>query len=268
MTGALEGRRALIVGAGSGIGRAVALAFAGDGARVAALDIDPPKCAALEAAIRDRGTTPIVVTGDATSWADTQRVVDGAVESFGGIDVLVNCVGLFDFYLGLGDLNQEQIDDGFDEAFRVNVKSQLVSVKASLPHLRAAKGSIILTVSTSGFMPGRGGVLYVGSKFAVRGIVESLAYELAPDVRVNGVAPGGTLGTDLRGLATLGQAATRLDDSLERASQLRARTPLRTALTAEDHAASYAFLASDAAKGMTGRFLHPDGGVNLPPRGV
>ena len=84
--------------------------------------------------------------------------------------------------------------------FAVNVKSHLHAVKAALPALRASgSGSVILTESTSAYYPGRGGVLYVSSKFAVRGLVTALAYELAPDIRVNGVAPGGTLNTDLRG---------------------------------------------------------------------
>ena len=101
----------------------------------------------------------------------------------------------------------------------------------------------------------------MASKFAVRGVVMSLAHELAPDVRVNGVAPGGTLGTDLAGLRALGSAGNRLDDLPGRAADLEARTPLHVALTGADHAASYVFLASDDAKGMTGRFLHPDGGM-------
>ena len=90
--------------------------------------------------------------------------------------------------------------------FAVNVKSQLVCVRAALPELRRAGGSVVLTVSTSGFYPGRGGVLYVASKFAVRGCVIALAHELAPQVRVNGVAPGGTLGTELTRPRSLGLA--------------------------------------------------------------
>ncbi len=115
-------------------------------------------------------------------------------------------MGIFDFYRGLADLADDQLDAAFDEIFAVNVKSQLVCVRAALPELRRAGGSVVLTVSTSGFYPGRGGVLYVASKFAVRGCVIALAHELAPDVRVNGVAPGGTLGTELTGPRSLGLA--------------------------------------------------------------
>jgi NAD(P)-dependent dehydrogenase (short-subunit alcohol dehydrogenase family) len=100
----------------------------------------------------------------------------------------------------------------------------------------------------------------VASKFALRGVVTQLAHEEAPRVRVNGVAPGGTLDTDLRGAASLG-AAERLDDRPGRRAQLEARTPLHLALTPADHAAAYLYLASDGARGVTGEVLRSDGGL-------
>jgi NAD(P)-dependent dehydrogenase (short-subunit alcohol dehydrogenase family) len=154
--------------------------------------------------------------------------------------------------------------------FRTNVLSHLQSVKAAVPALRAATGSsIILTESASSFYPGRGGVLYVSSKFAVRGLVAALAHELAPEIRVNGVAPGGTLNTDLRGLASLGLDSVRLDDTPNRARDVAARTPLNVALDGQDHAWSYVFLASDQSRGITGETIHPDGGlgVGIPKTG-
>ena len=121
----------------------------------------------------------------------------------------------------------------------------------------------MLTVSTSGFYPGRGGVLYVASKFAVRGCVVALAHELAPAVRVNGVAPGGTLGTELTGPASLGLTGRSLDATPGREDDLKGRTPLRVALNGADHAGSYVFLASDRARGITGTILHSDGGIGI-----
>jgi len=257
--GWLDGKRALVAGAGSGIGRAVAGAFAAEGAGVAALEVDPAKCARLAAEL----TGCVVHRGDATSLADARAAVGAARASLGGLDVLVSCVGIFDFYQGLADLSEGDLDGAFDEMFRVNVKSQLVLVSAALDELRRSSGSVVLTVSTSGFYPGRGGILYVSSKFAVRGCVIALAHELAPQVRVNGVAPGGTLGTDLAGPVSLGQAQRRLDEGPEREADLRSRTPLRVALTAEDHAGSYVFLASDRARGITGTVVHSDGGIGI-----
>jgi NAD(P)-dependent dehydrogenase (short-subunit alcohol dehydrogenase family) len=256
--GWLDGSRALVVGGGSGIGRAVLGAFAAEGAGVAALERDPAKCGALAADLPGCVTTQ----GDATSTPDTEAAVAAACRVYGGLDVLVNCVGIFDFYRGLADLGDE-LDEAFDEMFRANVKSQLVSVRAALAELRRARGSVVLTVSTSGFYPGRGGVLYVASKFAVRGCVVALAHELAPDVRVNGVAPGGTMGTDLAGPASMGLAGRRLGAAPGRAEELKARTPLGVALTGDDHAGAYVYLASDRARGVTGTVLHSDGGIGI-----
>jgi phthalate 3,4-cis-dihydrodiol dehydrogenase len=255
----LGGKRALIVGAGSGIGRAVHDAFVAEGAAVGVLERDAEKAAALQ------GENPAtaVVVGDARSAADNDAAVAATVECHGGLDVLVSCVGIFDFYRGVRDLGREELLAAFDELFHVNVASILVGVQAALDELTANHGSIVLTSSTSGFHPGRGGVLYVASKFAVRGLVVALAHELAPEIRVNAVAPGGTLGTDLRGPAALGLAGSTLGDRPGREEELRARTPLAVALTPADHAASYVFLASDAARGITGTFLHPDGGIGI-----
>ena len=253
----LTGNRALVIGAGSGIGRAVCAAFLAEGAEVTAMELDAAKCEHLASEL----PAVEVVQGDATVLGDDRRAVDTAVARSGGLDTLVNCVGVFDFYRGLADLADDELQPAFEELYRVNVASQLFAVKAALPALRESRGSIVLTVSTSGFYPGRGGVLYVSSKFAVRGLVVALAHELAPVVRVNGVAPGGTLGTDLRGPAALHLDEQRLDDRPGRADELRARTPLQVALTPEDHAGSYVFLASARSRGITGTFLHPDGGM-------
>lgn len=255
----LKGKSALVIGAGSGIGRAVARAFDREGARVAVMDINRDKCVALRTELPDCVVSP----GDATSMEQTVAAVNLATETFGALDVLVNCVGLFDFYTGLRQIDDERLDAAFDEAFAVNVKSHLISVKAALPALSHARGAVILTGSTSGFYPGRGGIMYVASKFAVRGVVTALAHELAPEIRVNAVAPGGTLDTDLRGLRALEMNERVLGAAPDRAAELRNRTPLEVALTPEDHAGSYVFLASDMARGMTGTCLHPDGGIGI-----
>lgn len=254
----LDGRRALVVGGGSGIGRAVVDVFREEGARVAVLERDEAKCAGL----RELPDVP-VTCGDATAREANEAAVAAAVDAFGGLDVLVGCVGIFDFYRGIGELDADRIDAAFDELYAVNVKAQLHGVKAALPALRASRGAIVLTESTSAYYPGRGGVLYVSSKFAVRGLVTALAHELAPDVRVNGVAPGGTVGTDLRGPASLGLDERSLGATPNRAAELAARVPLQVALSSADHAWSYVFLASARARGITGDVLHPDGGMGV-----
>jgi NAD(P)-dependent dehydrogenase (short-subunit alcohol dehydrogenase family) len=260
VTGWLSGKRALVVGAGSGIGRAVVDAFSAEGAKVAVLERDHSKCETLH---RELPGVP-VVEGDAVTRDANERAVAAAVEAFGGLDTLVNCVGIFDFYKGVLDIEADDLPAAFDEMFRTNVLSHLQSVKAAVPALQAQTGSsIVLAESASSFYPARGGVLYVSSKFAVRGLVTTLAHELAPRIRVNGVAPGGTLNTDLRGLTSLGLDGVRLDDTPNRARDLAARTPLNVALSGEDHAWSFVFLASDRARGITGETTHPDGGFGI-----
>ena len=260
MTGWLDGKRALVVGAGSGIGRAVVDTFRTEGAKVAVLERDRDKCEAL----RNQCPDVPVVEGDAISRDANERAVAAAVEAFGGLDTLVNCVGIFDFYRGILDIDADDLLAAFDEMLATNVLSHLQSVKAALPALQAGTGSsIVLTESASSFYPGRGGVLYVASKFAVRGLVSALAHELAPQIRVNGVAPGGTLNTDLRGPASLGLDDARLDDTPDRARDLAARTPLNVALSGADHAWSFVFFASDRSRGITGETAHPDGGFGI-----
>jgi NAD(P)-dependent dehydrogenase (short-subunit alcohol dehydrogenase family) len=250
-----------VVGGGSGIGRAVVEAFLLEGASVAVLEHDPQKCRALNS----EGI--VVMEGDATRLADNLKAVAVAASASGALDVLVNCVGVFDFYRGVDQLDGEAIDAAFDEVFRTNVKSHLLSVKAALPALRrSANAVVLLTESTSAYYPGRGGVLYIASKFAVRGLVTALAHDLAPSIRVNGVAPGGTLATDLRGVASLGAADRRIADTPGRAEELAARVPLGVALSPADHAGSYVFLASDRARGITGDVIHSDGGIRIAGR--
>ena len=249
---------ALLTGAGSGIGRAVLTAFLQAGAQVAVLEQSAAKCAGL----RELGPEVAVVQGDATSWADHQRAAEAA-RALGRVTIAVSFVGIFDHYRPLADIPAQSFDAAFDEIFSVNVKSAFLLARAVVADLRESRGTLILTLSSSSFYPGRGGPLYVASKHALRGAVIQLAHELAPEVRVNGVAPGGTVRTDLRGLRSLGQDNLRLDDRPGRREQIEARTPLGVALSADDHAACYLFLASAGAAGMTGEILRNDGGLRV-----
>jgi NAD(P)-dependent dehydrogenase (short-subunit alcohol dehydrogenase family) len=255
----LSGKVVVCTGGGSGIGRAAVAAFVAEGARVAVLEHDAAKCGGLS----EFGDSVVAVPGDATTREDNESLVAVAIERWDRIDVAVTFVGVFDLYTPLDQIPDDRFDAAFDEVFGLNVKSPLLTARAALAGLRESRGAIIFTLSSSSFYAGRGGPLYVGSKFALRGVVVQLAHELAPDVRVNGVAPGGTVATDLRGPHSLGLDGVRLDDRPGRAAQLEARTPLGVALTATDHAGVYVFLASDAARGMTGEIVRSDGGLGV-----
>lgn len=256
--GWLDGKAALVVGGGGGIGRAAVDGFAEEGASVGVLELDEGRCEELSALDGVHA-----VCGDATSPGDVRRAVAETVAEFGGLDTVCTFVGVFDYYTPLAEIPEDRLGAAFAEMFEVNVGSCLYVAKAALPALTESGGSLVFTISTSGFYPGRGGPLYVASKFALRGLVVQLAHELAPRVRVNGVAPGGTMGTELPGLRSIGLADRKLTDGPGREEDLRAQTPLRLALESSDHAGAYVFLASDRARGITGTVINSDGGIGV-----
>lgn len=259
--GFLDGKVAMVTGGGSGIGRGVVELFVREGAKVGVLEISPDKVRDL----RDRlpADSVVVTEGDATSLADNERGIADVVSAFGRLTTLVCVVGVFDYFLELPQLAENRIGDAFDQIFAVNVKSNLFAVKAALGQLVENTGEVILTVSNAGFYPGGGGPLYVSSKFAVRGLVTELAYELAPLVRVNGVAPGGTI-TELRGVPALANEAQRLRDVSDIESLIAGINPLGVVAQPEDHAWIYALLASnDRTPAVTGTIIHSDGGMGV-----
>jgi phthalate 3,4-cis-dihydrodiol dehydrogenase len=253
----LDGQVVLLSGGGSGIGRAALDAFLQEGAVACVLERDEEKCAVLS----QLGNRVHVVQGDATSAADNTRAVAETLKCFEALDTVTTFVGFFDNYTPLAEIPAEQFEAAFAESFAVNVASVLHAARAAGPELMNSRGSLIVTCSSSSYYAGRGGTLYVATKHALRGVVAQLAHEMAPHVRVNGVAPGGTLETDLRGMASLGQAGERLDDRPDREGALRTRTPLEVALRPGDHAGAYVYLASERARGLSGEIVRSDGGL-------
>ena len=256
--GWLDDQVALVVGGTSGIGRAVVDAFVQEGARVVAFGRNDARLRDIEQA---HGSHALTVQGDATRRADLQRAVASATETFGRLDTLVCCTGAFDYYRSIVDLTPEEIDVAFDEIFAANVKAYILAVKAGLDALLASRGSIILTLSTAAYYTEGGGVLYGASKWATRGLVVHLAHQLAPRVRVNGVAPGGTAGTALRGLRSFGEAETTVEQVAGRNERIRGTTPLKVVPMPDDHAWAYVYLASTSrSRVVTGVVINTDGG--------
>ena len=199
--GWLEGQTAIVTGGGSGLGRAVVDRFVQEGARVVVLDRSAEHIEKLRAD-HDRRTV-VTVKGDVTSPAANEQAVAAAVKAFGELDVFVGNAGIWDYSIPLAHLPIDMLPEVFDEVFGVNVKGYILGTKAALPELVKSRGCVIYTLSNAAFDPAGGGAFYTASKHAVRGLITQLAYELAPKVRVNGVAPGGC-GTDLRGPKCLG----------------------------------------------------------------
>jgi 2,3-dihydroxy-2,3-dihydrophenylpropionate dehydrogenase len=249
---ALDGKVALVTGGGSGIGLAVVDAFAAAGAKVGVLDISPEKVNGL-------GENVVAVRGDATSLAANEAAFGETVEAFGGLDVLVCCVGLWDNQAKMKRLPKEKLDAAFEEIFATNVKSYVLATKVCMDALVESEGNIVYTLSNSAFYPDGGGPLYMASKFAVRGLLVEMAYELAPKVRVNGVAPGGTT-TPIAGLDSLEQEPMLGTEEMREG--LRSINPLQLAFDAEDHVGAYLYLADvSLSRGVTGGIINSDGGL-------
>ncbi|WP_290051934.1 3-(cis-5,6-dihydroxycyclohexa-1,3-dien-1-yl)propanoate dehydrogenase [Amycolatopsis solani] len=240
MPGRLAGLSALVTGGGSGLGRAVVDRYLAEGARVTVLERSEEKLHDLAAAHGDRVRG---VHGDVTSGRDNETAVEAAVSAFGGLDTFVGNAGLWDFNRPLLDLPMAELESGFRELFDVNVKGYVVGARAAAGALADRGGSMIFTLSNAALYPGGGGVLYTASKHAGVGVVSQLAYELAPRVRVNAVAPGG-MATDLRGPAALGLGDRAISDVLPAAEQLRRYSALDVSATAEDYVGPYVLLAA------------------------
>jgi 2,3-dihydroxy-2,3-dihydrophenylpropionate dehydrogenase len=255
----LTGKTALVTGGGSGIGRAVVDLFIAEGAKVGVLEISPGRVKELRETYSE--DVLVVTEGDAADFADNKRAVENVVGAFGGLTTLVCVAGVYDYNVALPDIPDTALGDAFDQIFSVNVKAMFFAVKAAADQLTANHGDIVLTVSSSGYYAGGGGALYVASKFAVRGMVTELAYEFAPAVRVNGVAPGGTI-TALRGVPALDSENQVLQDLPGIEAAIEAGNPLGIAATPEDHAWTYALLASrERTRAITGTIINSDGGL-------
>jgi cis-2,3-dihydrobiphenyl-2,3-diol dehydrogenase len=255
--GALEREAVLITGGASGLGRAITLRFLEEGARVAVLDRTPERLADLAGQVE-------VVGGDVRSLADNARAVEAAVARFGKLDCAIGNAGIWDYSVSLDALSPDQLDAAFDEVFHINVKGPLNLAKAALPALVRSSGALIFTVSNAGFTPAGGGPLYTASKHALVGLIHELAYELAPAVRVNGVAPG-PIETDLRGPASLGMADRSIGSI--NLGAVATNVPLGKVPATADYAGGYVFLASRRdARPATGGVLNLDSGIGV--RGI
>lgn len=251
--GRLAGKVAVFTGAGGGIGLSATRRFVAEGARVVAVDISER----VVDATADLGDAVSPLVADITTWEGNRAAVAHALDRWGRLDTFVGNAGVTDAARPLEDIPGEDLTAAFHELFDVNVLALLLGARAALPALIDTSGSIILTGSFAGSHAAGGGALYTASKHAVLGIVRQLAYEFAPDVRVNAIAPG-VAPTRLTGLSTLGQAAT--DSVLDGTASI---LPLQQVPTVNDYDGAFVMLASEDAAIMTGSVITADSGLSV-----
>ncbi|MFG3161785.1 SDR family NAD(P)-dependent oxidoreductase [Streptomyces sp. NPDC048232] len=248
-TGQPHGRGVIVTGAGSGIGRAAALAFAAQGDRVVVADLNSGGAAATVEEIERSGGTAVAVTGDLSEQSVADRVTATAVERFGGVDVLVNNAGIMDGMSALADVS----DAEWERLIRVNLTAPFLLTRAVLPHMLAAgRGAIVNTASEAALRGSAAGAAYTASKHGVVGLTKSLAVMYRNNgIRSNAICPGGTataIGVQADATAHGPSAIGPHFVNLGRVSQ------------PEEQAAVILFLASDAASNINGAILPVDDG--------
>ncbi|KJS58794.1 SDR family NAD(P)-dependent oxidoreductase [Streptomyces rubellomurinus] len=241
----------LVTGGGSGIGRAIALAFAAEGARVAVAGRSAAPLAETVELIERAGGKAVALTGDVTDSRDAARLVRETVEQFGALDVAVNNAGVFAAPGPIADIDEAE----WQRLFDTNVTGTLFAMKHQIGHMRANGGGAIVNVSSNLGVHRRmeGAGAYVTSKAAVTALTRSAARDhIADGVRINLVSPG-PVATDM---------STRAGESeAEKAERMKAEVPVGRAGAVAEIAAAVLYLASPEAGYTVGADLVLDGGV-------
>lgn len=249
----LHGKLVFITGASSGIGAALARAFAAQGAVLALhFNSHEPAARALADELAAGGREPKLVRGDLSKRGEARRVVDEAAAALGGLDILINNAG------GLGERRPiADVDDAlFDFVYDLNVRSVIAASQAAIPHFEKRGGGNIVNVGSIAGIDGggAGASVYSTAKAAVHNITRHLARDLArKNIRVNTVAPGAI--------------ATPFHDRTpkERLDAMRNAAPLGRIGEAQDCVGAFLFLASNELSGyITGNMVHVNGGMYMP----
>jgi NAD(P)-dependent dehydrogenase (short-subunit alcohol dehydrogenase family) len=244
-----SGKSVLITGAGSGIGRATAIAFAAEGANVIASDVDDAGGEATVATIRKGGGEAEFVHADVSRAADCEAMVDRAVKRFGRLDVAFNNAGINVAVAPIADIDEAT----WQRIVAINLTGVFLSMKAEIPVMkRAGGGAIINTASIGGLIGTAGVTAYCATKHGVVGLTKSAALDYIKDgIRINCICPGGTRTAMLEEWFK--------NPEVERAAL--AGTPIGRMADPAEIARSVLFLASDESSFMVGHSLVADGGL-------
>ncbi|GLH76396.1 oxidoreductase [Bradyrhizobium sp. SSBR45G] len=249
--GRLEGKSVIITGAGSGIGRAAALMFTKEGARLIAVDRSEGVKETVEL-VKQQGGIAEAVMADAGSEADVSSFIDRAVATYGKLDVIWANAGVSGGLIPIADQTVEH----WQEILRINLIGPFLAVKYAMPHMvRQQRGAIVCTASVAGLKSGASGHPYAASKAGVISLVQTTAYSLSgTGVRINAVCPG---------LIETGMTKPIFDGAKERGTEgkIGQLNPLKRAGQPHEIAAMALFLASDEASYVNGQAFPVDGGL-------
>lgn len=252
--GRLEGKTALITGAGAGIGRAGALLFAAEGARVACADLDLEAARSTAQAIASEGGEALSIQANAGVAADAERAAQETLAGFGQIDILFNVAGT-----GIRGRVHELREEDWDFVLNANLKSAYLCSKAVIPHfLERGAGNIVNTASTFALLASPAYPAYCASKGGVLMLTRQMALDYGPAIRVNCICPGATDSPRMR------RNINRSPDPAAYEERLRQLNGVMKRL-AQPKEIAYAalFLASDEASFVTGHGLVVDGGQTI-----
>ncbi|ADB52347.1 glucose 1-dehydrogenase [Conexibacter woesei] len=251
-----EGKTAVVTGAGSGMGRAMAVAFQREGARVVALDVrgDAAERTIAELPAETGASGSFALAVDVTDAAAVDAAVDTAIERAGGIDVLCSNAGVLDGYAPAHETSVEQ----WQQVLAVNLTGPFLLARRIAPHMaERGGGAIVNTASISSFVAGGGGAAYTASKHGVLGLTRQLAFDYGRSgVRVNAICPGAVATEMTASLRVPSEANAHVDAQI-------AGTPAGRWAQPEEIAELALYLASDAASFIHGTPVLIDGGWTL-----
>jgi len=246
--GKLDGKVAIITGATSGMGRESAKLFAAEGAKVVVTGRNEERAKAVVDDIKAAGNEAIYVIADMANLDDVQKIFDATMDEYGTVDVLFNNAGM----LSMSPLMELSIEE-WNNVFTVNVTSALRLTQLVAPVMKEkGKGTIINTCSVASFGAHHGFAAYVDSKHAMMGLTRSIAWELGPEIRCNGIAPG--------------LIHTAMVDSIGGPSALQQmidQCPVKRCGEGQDIATTALFLATDDSAFIDGQIIKVDGGFEI-----
>ena len=247
--GALEGQVAVITGAASGMGRAMARRFAAEGAKLVLADLSEDKLADVVAKLVDAGHEVVAECVDVSKAGDVARMCERALSEFGAFDILCNNAGILDNLTPLHDTDEAM----WDTLMSVNAKGPYLASRHAVMHMKEnGGGAIINTASAAGTSGGRGGASYTASKHALVGLTKSIAWFYGPDnIRCNAICPGAVM-------TAMASSFTPHSEGFERYSKYFPTVPPFG--KARDIGDVATFLASDDARYVNGAIIPVDGG--------